>query len=98
MIPAKLYANLCPEIKQELNLQRLAHLEWIRDWDPEVARVASERVTDTYAKHPELSLPRSILEAYTVLAICYNSGETELTEYQFENIKSILNRYGVFKE
>ncbi len=47
MIPGEMYASLCPEIKQELNHQRIAHLEWIRDWSPEVARVASERVTDT---------------------------------------------------
>lgn len=97
MIPSEMYAGLDPEIKEELNIQRIAHLEWIRDWSPEVARVASERVTDTYAKHPELSLPRSILEAYTVLAICYNSGHTNLSPSQFETIKTVLDRYGVFK-
>ncbi len=97
MIPGEMYASLCPEIKQELNHQRIAHLEWIRDWSPEVARVASERVTDTYAKHPELSLPRSILEAYTVLAIYYNSGHTNLSPKEFKTIKTVLDRYGVFK-
>ena len=91
-----MYAGLCPEIKQELNLRRLEHLEWVRDWSPEVAREASERVTGTYIKHPELSIPRSILEAYTVLAICYNSGHTELSPSQFETIQTVLQRYGVF--
>jgi len=98
MIPSEKYATLDQEIKQELNLQRIAHLEWVRDWSPEVAREASERVTDTYIKHPELSIPRSILEAYTVLAICYNSGHTELSASQFETIKTVLDRYGVFKQ
>ena len=96
MIPSKMYSALCPEIKQELNLQRIAHLEWVRDWSPEVARVASERVTDTYIKHPDLSLPRSILEAYVVLCICFNSGHTSLSKSQFERMKAVLDRYGVF--
>lgn len=96
MIPSKMYAGLCPEIKQELNIRRIEYLECIRNWSPELARVASERVTDTYAKHPELSLPRSILEAYTVLAICYNSGHTNLSASQFETIQTVLKRYGVF--
>ena len=98
MISSEMYASLAQDVKEELNLQRIAHLEWVRDWSPEVARVASERVTDTYAKHPELSLPRSILEAYTVLAICYNSGHTTLSESQFESIKTVLDRYGVFTQ
>ncbi len=98
MIPSEMYVKLDSKIKDELNLQRIAHLEWVRDWSPEVARVASERVTDTYAKHPELSLLRSILEAYIVLAICYNSGYTTLSESQFESIKTVLDRYGVFTQ
>ena len=97
MIPSEMYASLCPEVKQQLNLQRIYYLECVRDWCPEVARVAAERVTDTYCKHPELSLPRSILEAYTVLAICYNSGHTDLSPSQFETIKTVLDKYGVFK-
>ena len=47
MIPSEMYAKLDSQIKEELNVQRIAHLEWIRDWSPEVARIAAERVTDT---------------------------------------------------
>ena len=97
MIPSEMYSSLCPEIKQQLNLQRIHYLRCVRDWSPELARVAAERVTDTYAKNPEITLPRSILEAYTVLAICYNSGHTNLSLSQFETIKTVLDRYGVFK-
>ncbi len=96
MIPSQMYADLCPEIKENLNLSRLSYLEELRRVAPEASRVASKRVTDTYVRHPELSLSRSILEAYTVLAMYHHTGLTGLTDSQFKDIKAILQRYGVF--
>ena len=95
MIPSSIYNGLDDNQQNELNLMRIQHLAWVKDWSPEVARIASERITSVYQNNPELNIQRSILESYMVLAICYKSGETELTEQQFDSIKSVLNHYGV---
>jgi hypothetical protein len=95
MIPSRIYNGLDDTQQHELNLMRIKHLEWVKDWSPEVARIASDRITSVYQKNPELNIQRSILESYMVLAMCYKSGETELTEQQFNSIKSVLDYYGV---
>ena len=96
MIPASIYSRLNDIQKEDLNIQRLVHLNWLRRSYPELARVASDATTDAFIRNPEISLPRSILEAYIALAIGYKSGETTLSLNEFENIKAVLDQYKVF--
>ena len=98
MIPANLYRTLSDEQKQRLNMYRWEQLKRVEWWNPEVARVAAEATTEAFQRNPDINLPRSILEAYVVLAICSRSEDAPLTPTQFQHIKSVLDRYGVFRD